>query len=125
MTIKFSEDHEWVNVDGDIATVGITPHAQDQLGDIVFIELPDTGAAFDIADEAGAVESVKAASEIYAPVSGEITDVNGDLEDNPGVVNSDPMGDGWFFKIKLSNTDELETLMDEAQYKTFVEGLDG
>jgi len=125
MTIKYSEDHEWINVAGDIATVGITSHAQDQLGDIVFIELPETGAALDMADEAGAVESVKAASEIYAPVSGEITDVNGDLEDNPGVVNSDPMGDGWFFKIKLSNADELETLMDEAQYKTFLEGLDG
>jgi len=125
MTIKFTEDHEWISVEGDIATVGITAHAQDQLGDIVFIELPETGAALDMADEAGAVESVKAASEIYAPVSGEVTDVNSDLEDNPGVVNSDPMGDGWFFRLKLSAPDELDSLMDEDQYKTYLEGLDG
>ena len=125
MTLKFTEDHEWINVEGDTATVGITDHAQDQLGDIVFIELPETGTALDMADEAGAVESVKAASEIYAPVSGEVTEVNAALEDNPGVVNSDPMGDGWFFKLKLGTPDELDTLMDEDQYKTYLEGLDG
>ncbi|MBT6093467.1 MAG: glycine cleavage system protein GcvH [Rhodospirillaceae bacterium] len=119
MTTKYSEDHEWVAVDGDIATVGITNFAQEQLGDVVFVELPEVGATLASGDEAGVVESVKAASEIYAPVTGEITETNAVLEDAPDTVNSAPTGDGWFFKIKLSDASELDSLMDEAGYKAF------
>ncbi|MEK9752323.1 MAG: glycine cleavage system protein GcvH [Rhodospirillaceae bacterium] len=124
MTTKFSEDHEWVSVDGDIGTVGITDFAQEQLGDVVFIEMPAIGAELSTGDEAGVVESVKAASEIYSPVSGEVTEVNSDLEDTPGTVNSDPMSDGWFFKIKLSDPGELDGLMDAAAYKAFCDAAD-
>jgi len=119
MTTKFSEDHEWITIDGDIGTVGITEFAQEQLGDVVFVETPDVGTTLDAGDEAGVVESVKAASEIYSPVSGEVTETNGDLEDNPGTVNADPTGDGWFFKIKLSDASELDGLMDADAYKAF------
>jgi len=119
MTTKFSEDHEWITVDGDIGTVGITDFAQQQLGDVVFVELPDVGATLDAGDEAGVVESVKAASEIYSPVTGEVTETNGDLEDAPDTVNTDAEGDGWFFKIKLSDSAELDDLMDAAAYKEF------
>jgi len=119
MTTKFSEDHEWISIDGDVGTVGITDFAQEQLGDVVFVELPEVGASLDAGDEAGVVESVKAASEIYSPVSGEVTETNGELEDNPGTVNTDPTGDGWFFKIKLSDTGELDELMDADAYKAF------
>jgi len=120
MSIKFSEDHEWVNVEGDIATVGITDFAQNQLGDIVFVELPEIGHEMSTGDDVAVVESVKAASEIIAPVSGEITETNDVLEDAPDTVNKSPMDEGWFFKIKLSDPDELEALMDEEAYKAFV-----
>jgi glycine cleavage system H protein len=121
MTIKYSEDHEWISVDGDIGTVGVTDFAQAQLGDVVFVELPNVGAQLAIGDDAGVVESVKAASEIYSPVTGEITEVNSTLEDAPDTVNSDPTGEGWFFKIKLSDASELDALMDEAGYKAFAD----
>jgi glycine cleavage system H protein len=124
MTTKFSEDHEWISVEGDIGTVGITDFAQEQLGDVVFVEMPAVGTELSAGDEAGVVESVKAASEIYSPVSGEVTEVNADLEDTPGTVNSDPMSDGWFFKIKLSDPRELDDLMDAAAYKAFCEADD-
>ncbi len=119
MTTKYSEDHEWITVDGDIGTVGITDFAQQQLGDVVFVELPEVGATLDAGDEAGVVESVKAASEIYSPVTGEVTETNSDLEDAPDTVNTDAEGDGWFFKIKLSEAAELDDLMDAAAYKEF------
>jgi glycine cleavage system H protein len=119
MTTKYSEDHEWITVDGDIGTVGITDFAQQQLGDVVFVELHEVGATLDAGDEAGVVESVKAASEIYSPVSGQVTETNSDLEDAPDTVNSDAESDGWFFKIKLSDAAELDDLMDAAAYKTF------
>lgn len=125
MTTKYSEDHEWVSVDGDIATVGITDYAQKALGDIVFVETPDVGSEVDQGDEAGVVESVKAASDIIAPVSGEVVEVNEDLEDAPNTVNTDPTGDGWMFKVKLADPDELDDLMDEDTYKAYCESLDG
>lgn len=123
MTRKYTEDHEWVEIAGNIATVGITDYAQQQLGDVVFVELPAPGKKVTKGGEAAVVESVKAASEVYAPLTGEVTEANGDLEAAPGTVNEDPHGKGWFFKMKLSNTGELDGLMDEAAYKAFVEGL--
>jgi len=117
---KFSEEHEWVEVDGDVATIGVTNHAQEQLGDIVFVELPDVGAEFNKDDETGVVESVKAASEIYAPVGGEVVEVNDTLNDNPALVNEDAEGDGWIFKLKLSDASELDDLMSESDYKDFI-----
>ncbi len=122
-TIKFTEDHEWIRVEGDIATVGITDYAQEQLGDVVFVELPDAGRAVEKGGEAAVVESVKAASEIYAPVAGEITEANQAIADDPALVNSDPAGAGWFFKMKIADAGELDALMDEAAYKSHVEGL--
>ncbi|EDP64389.1 ribonuclease H [alpha proteobacterium BAL199] len=122
MTVKYTEDHEWVRVEGGVATVGITDHAQEQLGDVVFVELPDTGQTVARGDASGVVESVKAASEIYAPVSGEIVEVNQALVDTPGTVNSDPTGAGWFYKIKFSDPSELDGLMDEAAYKAHAGG---
>ncbi len=124
MTIKYTEDHEWVAIDGNIATVGVTDYAQKQLGDVVFVELPDVGATFSTGDDAGVVESVKAASDVTAPITGEITEVNADLEEAPGTVNSDPTGDGWFFKMTISDPDELDDMMDAATYKTFLADLD-
>ncbi len=121
--IRFTDQHEWVRVDGDTATIGITDYAQEQLGDVVYVELPEVGKALAAGDEAAVVESVKAASEVYAPVSGEIVEVNGDLEGAPGGVNEDAMGRGWFVKMKLSDSSELAKLMDEDAYKAFVEGL--
>lgn len=120
----YSDEHEWIAVDGDNATIGITSYAQEQLGDVVFVELPDVGKTLAQGDEAAVVESVKAASEVYAAVSGEVTGVNGAVEEEPGKVNEDPENEGWFFKMKLSNTSELDKLMDEAAYKKFIEGLD-
>lgn len=117
--IYYSEDHEWVEVDGDVGTVGVTNFAQEQLGDVVFVELPEVGDALDQGGEAGVVESVKAASEVYAPVSGEVTEVNEELTDNPAMVNEEPEDGAWFFKLKLSDPAELEDLMDEAAYKKF------
>ena len=122
--LRYTEDHEWVRIDGDVVTVGISDYAQEQLGDIVFVELPDVGKTVSRSDEAGVIESVKAASEVYAPVSGEVIEVNAALADTPDKVNSDPTGDGWFMKIKLSDASEVEKLMDEAAYKTFVANLD-
>ena len=119
MTVKYSEDHEWIKVEGDIATVGITQHAQDALGDVVFVELPEVGKTYAQKDTAGVVESVKAAADVYMPVSGEIVEINQALADEPSLANSDPMGAGWFFKVKLSDARQLDALMDEAAYKAF------
>jgi glycine cleavage system H protein len=119
MTVKYTEDHEWINVEGDSATVGITVHAQDALGDVVFVELPEVGAVFAQKDPAGVVESVKAAADVYMPVSGEVTEVNEALRDDPSLANSDPLGAGWFFKVKLSNPSEIDALMDETSYTRF------
>jgi glycine cleavage system H protein len=123
MSRYFTEDHEWVDVDGDVGTVGITDYAQGQLGDIVFVEVPEEGKQLAKGDDAAVVESVKAASDVYSPVSGTVTDGNGDLADTPGLVNDDAEGDGWMFKITLSNASELEGMMDEAAYEAFVAKL--
>jgi glycine cleavage system H protein len=117
--VKFTEDHEWISIDGDVATVGITDFAQEQLGDVVFVDLPDAGTAVEKGGEVAVVESVKAASDIYAPVTGEVTEINADLEDEPTKVNQDAQGSGWFMKIKMSDASELDNLMDEAAYKAF------
>ncbi|MGF1629863.1 MAG: glycine cleavage system protein GcvH [Kiloniellaceae bacterium] len=119
---RYTEDHEWVMVSGDEAVVGISNHAQEQLGDIVFVELPGIGKALAKGKEAAVVESVKAASEIYAPADGEVLAVNEALTDEPAKVNSDPEGDGWFFKMKLSDPSQVASLMDSAAYKAFVDG---
>ena len=123
MSTYFTEDHEWISVDGDIGTVGISAYAAKALGDVVFVELPDVGAELDKGDEAAVVESVKAASEVYAPVGGEVTAVNEALEDAPETVNASPDGEGWFLKLKIADADELESLMDEAKYKEYCDGL--
>ena len=123
MSRYFTDEHEWVDVEGDTATVGITDYAQEQLGDIVFIEVPDVGTELSQGDDAAVVESVKAASDVYAAVSGEVIEVNEMLEDEPGLVNSSAEEDGWFFRITLSDKDELDDLMDEKAYKAFVEDL--
>ncbi len=123
MTLLFSKDHEWLKVEGDIATVGITTYAQAQLGDVVFVELPEVGRTVARGDDAAVVESVKAASEVYAPVSGEIVAVNEALPDAPQTVNEAPETDGWFFRLQLSDKAELADLLDEAAYKAFVETL--
>ena len=120
---KYTEDHEWVEVDGDAGVIGISEYAQEQLGDVVFVELPEVGTVLDRSDEVAVVESVKAAAEVYAPVGGEVLEVNEDLNGDPSLVNTDPFGDGWFAKLKLSDPDELDELMDEDTYKKFVEGL--
>lgn len=120
MTTYFTEDHEWVRVDGDIATVGITDHAQDQLGDIVFVELPEVDAELDAGDDACVVESVKAAGDVHNPVSGVVTEVNEALEDEPALVNQSPETDGWIYKIKLSNASEVESLMSAEAYQAFI-----
>ena len=119
----FTEDHEWIDVDGDQATVGITDYAQGQLGDIVFVEVPEGGKAMAKGDDAAVVESVKAASDVYAPVSGMVVGGNEKLADEPGLVNEDPEGEGWFFKMTLGDPSELEALMDAAGYKAFVAAL--
>lgn len=119
MTIKFTQDHEWVRVEGDTAVVGITPHAQDALGDVVFVDLPAVGSTFAQKDVAGVVESVKAAADVYMPVSGEITEVNDGLRADPALANTDPMGTGWFFKVKLAQPAELNDLLDETSYSEF------
>ena len=120
MTTKYSEDHEWISVDENIGTVGITNHAQSQLGDIVFVELPEVGRSLVAGGDAGVVESVKAASDLFTPVSGEILEINEALDAEPGLANSDPTGKGWFFKIKLSDANELNSLMDEASYDELI-----
>ena len=120
--MKFTKEHEWIRVENGVGTVGITDYAQGQLGDVVFVELPQVGRALAQGKEAAVVESVKAASEIYAPASGTVTEVNAALGDHPGKINEDPVGAGWFFKIQLDKPAELDSLMDEAGYKSFVEG---
>ena len=116
---KYTEDHEWLTVDGDIATVGITVHAQDALGDVVFVDLPDVGKTFAQKDVAGVVESVKAAADVYMPVSGDIVEVNESLRADPSLANSDPLGSGWFFKVKLSDASQIDALLDETAYNAF------
>ena len=123
MTTYFTRDHEWISVDGGVATVGITDYAQSQLGDIVFVEVPAAGTQVAKGKEAAVVESVKAASDVYAPVSGEVVEGNGALEGDPALVNTAPEADGWFFKLTLADPAELEGLMDETAYKAFVDGL--
>lgn len=117
---KFTEDHEWLTIDGDVATVGITTHAAEQLGDLVFVELPEAGSSFDKGGEAATVESVKAASDVYCPLAGEIVEANQAIVDDPSLVNSDPEGAGWFFKLRLSDPASAEALMDEAAYKAMI-----
>jgi glycine cleavage system H protein len=119
MSIKYTPDHEWIKIDGGNAVIGITHHAQDALGDVVFVDLPEVGKTFAAKEIAGVVESVKAAADVYMPVSGEITEVNEALRADPSLANSDPLGAGWFFKVKLSNPGELDALMDETSYTTF------
>ena len=123
MSLYFTKEHEWVRVEGDTATVGISDHAQEQLGDIVFAEVPATGKRLSKGQEAAVVESVKAASDVYSPVSGEVLDGNSKVADDPSIVNSDPEGEGWFFKLKLDNPGELDGLMDEAAYRDWVKTL--
>ena len=117
---KYSKEHEWVRVDGDVATIGITAHAQEQLGDLVFVEVPDVGRKVTAEEACAVVESVKAASDVYAPVSGEVVEANGALATNPGLVNEDAEGKAWLFKIRLSKPAELDALMDRAAYDDFV-----
>ena len=119
----FTDEHEWIDVDGDTATVGITDYAQEQLGDIVFVELPAPGKALEKGDDAAVVESVKAASDIYAPIDGKVTEANEDLEEDPALVNTDPEDGGWFFKMTVGDASQLDGLMDESAYKSFVDGL--
>ncbi|HIF10407.1 MAG TPA: glycine cleavage system protein GcvH [Sneathiellales bacterium] len=121
--LRFTEEHEWIRIDGNEGTIGISDYAQEQLGDIVYVELPAVGASLFQGDEAAVVESVKAASEIYAPVAGEVTAVNDELNGDPGIVNQDSMGAGWFIKMKVENTSQLSELMTEQTYKDMVEGL--
>ncbi|KZM51557.1 glycine cleavage system protein GcvH [Labrenzia sp. OB1] len=120
MTIYYSKDHEWISVEGDIATVGITAYAQEQLGDVVYVELPEAGREMSQGDEAAVVESVKAASEVYAPIDGEVVEANAVLADEPAKVNEDPEGGAWFLKMKVGNPDQLSDLLDEAAYKAYV-----
>ena len=120
-TFRFTRDHEWVRLDGDLAVVGITDYAQSQLGDVVYVELPEIGHRVEKGKEAAVVESVKAASEVYAPVSGEVTEINDTLTAEPAKVNADPMGEGWFLKLRLTDLKELEGLLDEAAYQQFIE----
>ena len=128
--MKYTEKHEWIllernpETNSDVGIVGITDYAQQQLGDIVFVELPNIGAAFSQGDEAVVIESVKAASELYTPITGKVTAVNGDLAEQPGLINTDPTGNGWFIKIRLSEPAELEGLMDEEAYQAFIADLD-
>ncbi len=120
MTTKYTKDHEWVKIDGDSAIIGITAHAAEALGDVVFIELPDVGKSFNQGDDMAVVESVKAASDVYAPISGEVLATNGDIVEEPAKVNEDAGGAGWFVKLKITKTSELDGLMDEAAYKDHV-----
>src|SRR6516165_4832291 len=120
-TFRFTRDHEWVRLDGDLAIVGITDYAQSQLGDVVYVELPEIGRRVEKGKEAAVVESVKAASEVYAPASGEVVEVNEALAADPAKVNADPMGEGWFLKLRLADLKELEGLLDEAAYQQFIE----
>jgi len=122
-TYRYTKEHEWIDVKGDLGTIGLTDYAQCQLGDIVFVELPRVGAMLEAEKPLGVVESVKTANEIYAPVSGEVIAINEALSGEPGKINADPMGEGWFLKLRIANAKELDELMDEAAYQSFVEGL--
>jgi glycine cleavage system H protein len=122
MSLKYTEDHEWIQLEGDIAVVGITHHAQDALGDVVFVDLPEVGTSLAQRDIAGVVESVKAAADVYMPVSGEVTEVNEELRSDPSLANADPLGKGWFFKVKLSAPAEVDALLDETAYTQFTAG---
>jgi glycine cleavage system H protein len=122
-SVKYSQEHEWISVEGDTGTIGITQYAQEQLGDVVFVDVPKAGRKVAKGESCAVVESVKAASDIYAPVSGEVTEANAALADSPGDVNAEPMGKGWFFKLKLSDKSELDSLMDQAAYEAFVKTL--
>ena len=119
MTIKYTPDHEWIKVDGNLGTVGITHHAQDALGDVVFVDLPEVGKTYAQKDAAAVVESVKAAADVYMPANGQVTEVNEALRADPSLANSDPMGAGWFFKVKLANPADLDALMDETGYTSY------
>ena len=123
MSLYFTKDHEWIRVDGDTATIGISNHAQHALGDIVFAEAPEAGRQLRKGEEAAVVESVKAASDVYAPVSGEVTEGNPAIADDPSVINTDPEGEGWFFKLRLADAGELDGLMDEAAYRDYCDSL--
>ncbi len=123
MFVKYSKDHEWVRIEGDTAVVGISNYAQEQLGEIVFVELPDVGKKLKKGDQAAVIESVKAASEVYTPVPGEVSEVNGKLDSTPAKINTDATGEGWLFKVALSDPGELDEMMDEGDYKAYVEGL--
>ena len=124
MTTRFTDDHEWINIeDHDAATVGITLHAQDALGDVVFVDLPAVGASFKKGEVTGVVESVKAAADLYMPVSGEVVEVNEDLRTDPSLANTDPMGNGWFFKVKISDMTEFDQLMDVPEYDALLKTL--
>ena len=123
MSRYYTEDHEWIEVEGEAATVGITEYAQEQLGDIVFVELPEEGAELEKSKDAAVVESVKAASDVYAPISGEIMETNEALEDDPALVNTSPEEDGWFFKMTIGDKSQFDGLMDQAAYKSFCDGL--
>jgi len=122
--IRYSEEHEWIRVDGDVGTVGISDYAQGALGDVVFVEMPEVGTNLDQNAEVGVIESVKAASEIYTPVSGEVVAVNDAVDGDPSLVNTDPLGEGWLFQVKLSNADEVDGLANQEAYDKFLEGLD-
>jgi len=124
MTRYFTEEHEWIDVEGGTATVGISDYAQSQLGDVVFVEVPQPGTELAKGKEAAVVESVKAASDIFSPVSGKVTEANAEIEDDPALVNTDAEGEGWFFRLSISDPSELDGLMDEAGYREFVAGLD-
>lgn len=122
--VRYSQEHEWIRIDGDLAVVGITDYAQDQLGDVVYVELPEVGRRIEKAAEAAVVESVKAASEVYAPASGEVVAINEALHDDPSAVNSDPEGAGWFLKLRLDDPSELDQLMDAEAYRKYLESLE-
>ena len=123
MTVKYTKEHEWIRIDGDTATIGISEYAQEQLGEIVFVELPEAGTPLEKGSEAAVIESVKAASEVYAPASGEVTESNPDLDADPGKVNADATGEGWLYKMKITDAGELDDLMDEDEYTGYGEGL--
>ena len=120
---KYTEEHEWIRVEGDVGTIGITQYAQEQLGDVVFVELPEIGKTFAKGGDAAVVESVKAASEVYAPLAGEVVGINSELEAAPGTINEDPTGKGWFFKMKLADAAEFESLMSESDYQDFLKSI--
>jgi glycine cleavage system H protein len=120
--VRYTEDHEWAKLDGDIATIGISDYAQDQLGDIVFVEMPEMGSSYDKGEEFGSVESVKAVSELYMPLGGEVVEINPELEDAPEQVNSDPYGGGWMLKVKVADTAEFDALMDKEAYLESLKG---